>query len=174
MAVTVGDSEGLATSFSCIIGSRGFHEYKDSTWKTPSLLDNLSLLPQPHNPEDKHAVAVVRGDLKVVVGHLPREISRQCFWFLKLGGWATAKLHSTTIYQSPIALRGLELLLEITFFIDHTKSNILARLKDHIKVNYNRPKDPQRVCKKRKKNDESLKPVLLDIPFGSDTEDRND
>ena len=82
MAVTVGDSEGLATSFSCIIGSRGFHEYKDSTWKTPSLLDNLSLLPQPHNPEDKHAVAVVRGDLKVVVGHLPREISRQCFWCL--------------------------------------------------------------------------------------------
>ena len=168
-------TETISTSFSCIVGSRGFHQYKDSTWRSPSLSDKLSLLPQPHNPEDKHAVAVVKGDDQIVVGHLPREISRQCFWFLKLGGWTTVKLQSTTIYQSPIALRGLELLLEITFFIDHAKSNILGRLRDHIRVNYNRPNALKKCTKKRKKNSGSPVPLVLDVPsLGCDTGEKCD
>ena len=46
------------------------------------------------------------------------------------------KLRSTKLYQSPIALKGLELLYDITFLIDPSQNVLLKRLKDHIDINY--------------------------------------
>ena len=42
----------------------------------------------------------------------------------------------TDHYQSPNALEGLELLLNITFLIDPSQHALLKRLKDHIDINY--------------------------------------
>ena len=44
-------------------------------------------------------------------------------------------LRSTKLYQSPIASKVLELLLDITFLIDPSKHALLKRLKDHIDIN---------------------------------------
>ena len=46
------------------------------------------------------------------------------------------KLRITKLYQSPVALKGLELLLDITFLIDPAQHALLKRLKDHIDINY--------------------------------------
>ena len=62
-------------------------------WKVPSLTDKLLLKLEPLNEKDFHAVAVIRQS--DVVGHIPREISRHAFWFIKLGGTTQVKLHST-------------------------------------------------------------------------------
>jgi hypothetical protein len=67
----------LSSSFKALIGCRGFHVYRTTTWKRPNLTDQLSLKPEPDNNEDQHVVAVIKGDTQVVVGHLPREISRR-------------------------------------------------------------------------------------------------
>ena len=46
------------------------------------------------------------------------------------------KLRSTKLYQSPIALKGLELLLDTTFLIDPSQHVLLKQLKNHIDINY--------------------------------------
>ena len=43
------------------------------------------------------------------------------------------ELRSTKLYQSPIALQGLELFLDNTFLID---PSLLKQLKNHIDINY--------------------------------------
>ena len=73
------------------------------------------------------------------MGHIPREISRHVCWFIKLGGNTQVTLHSTKLYQSPIALKGIELLLHVTFGIDPSKHEVLKRLKEHIDTNYKTP-----------------------------------
>ena len=103
-------------AFNCIVDSRGYHVYQ-TTWKAPSLTDKLSLKLEPLNEEDPHAVAVIRQS--DVVGHIPREISRHVFWFIKVGSTTQLKLHSTKLYQSPIALKGLDFLLDVTFLLLH-------------------------------------------------------
>ena len=42
------------------------------------------------------------------------------------------KLHINILYQSPIALKGLELLLDVTFSIAPAKHEVLDRLKEQI------------------------------------------
>ena len=83
--------------------------------KAPSLTNKLSLKLEPLNGEDPLAFAVIRQS--DVVGHIPREIYRHVLWFIKVGGTTQVKLHSTKLYQSPIALKGLELLLDVTFLL---------------------------------------------------------
>ena len=46
------------------------------------------------------------------------------------------KLRNTKLYQSPIALKGLELLLDSTFVIDPSQHVLLKQLKYHIDINY--------------------------------------
>ena len=51
------------------------------------------------------------------------------------------KLHSTKLCQNPMALKGLELLLDVTFFIAPEKHEVLNRLKEHIDTKYQIPKE---------------------------------
>ena len=61
---------------------RGHHIYKD-VW-TPQLNEELQLQREPGNEHDRHAVAVVKSS--TMVGHVPRTISRVCWFFLGRGG----------------------------------------------------------------------------------------
>ena len=67
---------------------RGHHIYK-RIW-TPSIGEQLSLPAEENNCFDKHAVAVVKDG--EVVGHIPRNISRISWYFLKGGGSITAEI----------------------------------------------------------------------------------
>ena len=77
----------------------------------------------------------------VTVGHMPKEVSRHIHFFLKLGGKTTITVFDTKFHKSLTVLKGLEILLEVTFSIISEKHNmdILKRLKTHINTNYKNP-----------------------------------
>ena len=52
------------------------------------------------------------------VGHIPREISRYVYFFIKKGGVVTGKLNSLTYKPSPIPSGGLEVPLLLRFRCD--------------------------------------------------------
>ena len=61
---------------SCI---RGHHIYKEYI-RNPCLGEVSQCKRDPHNVVDQYSVAVKKG---VVVGHLPRKVSRLCSFFLR-------------------------------------------------------------------------------------------
>ena len=61
---------------------KGHHVYK-AVW-TPFLGEELSVQPEDHNDHDEHAIAVTRDGR--TVGHVPRIISRESWFFLRRGG----------------------------------------------------------------------------------------
>ena len=62
---------------------------------------------QVHNTMDHYAVAVIRDDL--VVGHLPKKISRICSLFLRRGGTIRVKVIGQRRYSSDLAQGGMEI-----------------------------------------------------------------
>ena len=61
---------------------RGYHVYKE-TWRA-AIGEELECDREPGNSCDRYAVAVKRSG--VVIGHLPRKVSRVCSLFLRRGG----------------------------------------------------------------------------------------
>ena len=61
---------------------RGYHVYK-ATWRA-AIGEELECDREPGNSCDRSAVAVKRSG--VVIGHLPRKVSRVCSLFLRHGG----------------------------------------------------------------------------------------
>jgi len=64
------------------IAIRGFHVYK-SLW-TPEIGEELSTVQKTANTHDRFAVAIHKGTL--TIGHVPAEISKVCWFFLRCGG----------------------------------------------------------------------------------------
>ena len=65
--------------------ARGYHAYMN-IW-TPLIGENLACRKEPDNPVDEKAIALIRIDSlgkETVVGHLPENISKLCFLFLKV------------------------------------------------------------------------------------------
>ena len=46
------------------------------------------------------------------------------------------EVKDTKLWKSPVALRGLEIMLNVTFSIDNSKLKIIEWLQDHIKLHY--------------------------------------
>ena len=107
---------------------------------SPKLTDKLKICIEEENPEDAYAVAIQRFDTdeekRLVVGHIPIEISRHVFFFLKLGGSVKSEVKDTKLFKSPVALKRLEIMMHVTFAIDNSKQKIIERLQDHIKLHY--------------------------------------
>jgi hypothetical protein len=118
-----------------------------SSWKTPIRSDFLWIKINPNNDEDPYCVEIQRyGEFKqlkvkqwIKVGHVPREISRHVNYFLQLGSEIAVCVHDTKLHRSLTALKGLEILLEMTFKITSAKQKIIERLKSHIESNYKNP-----------------------------------
>ena len=91
---------------------RGYHVYND-IW-APAVGDEFDCRQEPSNEEDSYAVAVY-GDSEssVVLGHLPREISRVSFFFLEHDGTVTGRVTDRRRYCRPRG--GLEIPCELTF-----------------------------------------------------------
>ena len=93
-----------------------------------------------HCLSKKYAVAwMLNNKAKVVadvVGHVPQEISRFAYYFLKHGGGIEATVQAEKYRCLPIAKGGLEIVLEAVFKIDDSKREILSRLRDLIQQNY--------------------------------------
>ena len=90
--------------------------------------------------EDPYAIAwkLQKKDklVPVVVGHIPREISRFVWYFIKYGGKNRSQVPSERPRLSPIPSGSLEILLMAKLTISDEKSRYLAHLKTLIERNY--------------------------------------
>ena len=133
----------METVFKCLVASRGYHVYGKTVWAAPTRGQKLYAKKETNAEAllvDKYAVAwMLKSKTKLVadvVGHVPQEISRFAYFFLKHGGSIEAIVQAEKYRCSPIAKGGLEIVLEAVFKIDDSKREILCRLKDFIQQNY--------------------------------------
>ena len=70
----------------------------------------------------------------MTVGHIPREISRHCFYFIQKGGSISGQLLSTNYKVSPIPAGGLEVPFLLTFSV--IEDRIFSLMKDFVKNLY--------------------------------------
>ena len=94
------------------------------------------LLTASRLPEKKKLVSKLTPD---TIGHIPREVSRAVWFFITHGGNVTGSVYSPQYFPSPIATRGLEILIECEFKIDVSKLSFLERLESIIDKNYRDP-----------------------------------
>ena len=115
----------------CVV--RGYHAYKD-VWD-PVLEDEFRTKHQKHNSHDKYAMAVVPVDAKVemVVGHLPREIAKECCLFVYHGGSITGIVKGKR-RRTKEPCGGMEIPCELTF--RHKSRKILNKLQLCISQKY--------------------------------------
>ena len=133
----------MEISFEMQVASRGWHKYGKTIWKNPKIGELLQAKREA-NPValniDPYSVAwmLKRKDklVPIVVGHIPREISRFVWFFLGYGGDVKGKVHSQKCQASPIPNGGLEIILTARFSITDKKKEILEHLKILIEKNY--------------------------------------
>lgn len=87
---------------SCI---RGYHVYK-SVWDA-NVGEILQCKRERQNSEDKYAVAVLKSGM--IVGHLPRKVSRISSLFLKRGGTIECTVTASRRYSVDLPQGGLEI-----------------------------------------------------------------
>ena len=87
MAASDGGNSGDAVYFHPSI-IRGHHIYKD-IW-SPRTGEILEAARERGNRHDRHAVSLLKAD--VIVGHVPRQLSRVLFFFLSHGGKITCEV----------------------------------------------------------------------------------
>ena len=78
----------------------------DNIWDS-AINEELPCEREVHNAMDHYVVAVKRDD--VVVGHLPKKISRICSVFLRRGGTIRVKVTGQRRYSFDLAQGGMEI-----------------------------------------------------------------
>ena len=106
------NSECGKQKFEIACASRGFHVYSE-IWK-PKLGQKLRLDQEIGNIHDPFAISLgakLTGKLtdNEIVGHIPREISRFCHYFINYGGKLEAHVTCSKYRPSPIPSGGLEI-----------------------------------------------------------------
>ena len=96
---------------------RGYHCY-NVIWDA-TIGEELPCKLELSNPEDRFAVAVVRGE--VTVGHVSKRISSICSSFLWRGGTITCKITGTRRYSADLPQGPLSFLFS-SFTISLTSS----------------------------------------------------
>ena len=116
----------MAHLFSIKAAVRGYHVYS-SLWNV-RCGEVLYCERELYNPEDEFAVAVkVQNFSRTTVGHLPREISRLAWYFMRHGGRITCSVTGGR-WRSPIVQGGLEIPCIAQFSVAQTRQPLLERL----------------------------------------------
>ena len=102
---------------------RGFHVYK-SLW-TPEISEELSTVRETSNTHDHFAVAIWKGTL--TIGHVPAEISKVCWFFLRRGGTIKCRVSTDRRRRLPLEQGGLKVSCKLIFVADDQK--LLKKLK---------------------------------------------
>jgi len=115
------------------IVSRGYHVYKNVNWDGIKVNDKVAVEIEMNRDSlkiDPYACAVNamvgNPEQLATVGHIPREISRHVYFFLKEeGGKVDGHVFSTQYRPSPIPAGGLEIPLLLNFrsprYVTHQK-----------------------------------------------------
>ena len=129
-------------SFDKRIVSRGYHVYRNSSWKNAKAGQRVKVEKETSATSklvDPYACVIKIKyrffDNWITVRHIPREISRHCYFFMKEGGEISGYLVSTNYKPSPISAGGLEVLLLLTFSVKNEK--IFEQMKEFVTTLYN-------------------------------------
>ncbi len=110
----------MATSFRIESTIRGHHIFKE-VW-TPTTGEELPVNVELHNAYDQHAVAVWK--LGAVVGHVPTEISRTCWYFLQK---VDSQIHcQVTGHQEHSQLQGKGLVVPCLYIFIYWQTEALG------------------------------------------------
>ena len=90
--------------FECESCIRGYHIYKD-IWNS-TIGEHLICERETLNSTDRYAVAVLKDD--IIIGHLPRVLSRICSLFIVRGGTITCVVNGARRYSADLPQGGLE------------------------------------------------------------------
>ena len=110
-------------NFQASIASRGYHVYKETTWSNAKVNKKVKIEIETNQSSiaiDAYACAVKAKEKYFdgwkAVGHVPREISRYIYFFIKKeNGKITGNVKSLNYKPSPIPSGGLEIPLQLTF-----------------------------------------------------------
>ena len=91
---------------------RGYHVYQ-GVWE-PRRGDLFVSLHESENRHDRYAMAVYHSDVPgIVVGHLPKEISKMCYYFIRHDGKISGKVTGGRKYSEEAG--GMEIPCELRF-----------------------------------------------------------
>ena len=136
-------SNSLVLNFAFPCGLRGFHVYKELS--NPKLNEKLETIHEENNPHDRYAVAAIRKTVSrlrpVVVGHLPREISRFTRFIILHGATVKVKVSDTKYRRSPLIQGGLEIPVEVEVQMENSSENqqALSKYQTLVAENYHEP-----------------------------------
>ena len=128
-------------SFDKRIASRGYHMYRNSNWKNVKAGYRVKVEKETSATSksiDPYACAIkIKNrffENWITVGHIPKEISRHCYFFMKEGGEISGYLVSTNYKPSPIPAGGLEVPLLLTFSVKNEQ--IFEQMKEFVTTLY--------------------------------------
>ena len=107
---------------------RGYHVYKE-IWEA-AVGEILVCEREPRNAADRYAVAVKKDGM--IIGHLPRKVSRVCSLFLRRGGIIHCKVTGRRRYSGDLPQGGLEVPCTLAFE-SRAKPKELAKIKHLLK-----------------------------------------
>ena len=107
----------IMSEFIIDIAIREFHTYK-SLWM-PEIGEELATVWKTANMHNRFAVVICKGTL--TIGHVPAEISKVCWFFLRRGGTIKCRVSTDRHRRSPLEQDGLEVLCELIFVADNLK-----------------------------------------------------
>jgi len=84
---------------------------------------------EPLNENDRYAVVVIKDD--IIIGHLPRNISRVCSLFLRRGGSIICTVTGSRRYSADLPQGGLEIPCLLLFKAQHKEIQKLKTLLLH-------------------------------------------
>ena len=108
---------------SCV---RGYHIYKD-IWDAV-IGEELRCEREPDNRSDRYAVAIKKDG--IIIGHIPRKISRACSLFLRRGNEITCCVTGHRRYSVDLPHGGLEVPCVLRF---EGETKEIAKLKKFVK-----------------------------------------
>ena len=124
--------------------SRGFHVYRSIP--KPRIEEILKMKPEYATIHDPLAIAITASLQETltkydVVGHVPREISRFCRYFLNYGGLLEGRVRDVRYRRSPIPKGGLE--IPITMLVKRHKASpaVFNKMKKLVLEYYTEPEN---------------------------------
>ena len=108
-------------SFQAKVASRGYHVYKETTWRNAMENEKVTVAIESNEASKQIdpyccAIQIKSGESVVTFGHITREISRHCYFFLKeKGGEINGNVFSATYRPLPIPSGSLEIPLVLQF-----------------------------------------------------------
>ena len=121
-------------SFDKRIASRGYHVYRNSSWKNAKASQRVTVEKETSATSksiDPYACAIkIKNrffDNWITVGHIPREISGHYYFFMKEGDEISGYLVSTNYKPYPIPAGGLDVPLLLTFSVKNEQIFVLIK-----------------------------------------------